>query len=331
MDAPVRAQGLAPGTVNGEVRPTVETEPVPSDGDAADDPAVWVNPDDPTRSAVIATDKKSGLLVYDLDGSQLQYLPEGEFNNVDVRTVPGRSGPLVVAGERSGNAIGVFELEPGSRQLRNVSAGGLEPGVEVYGSCLYLSPDTGRLYVFVTSKSGDVEQWELVDDGSGRVAGQQVRTFALDSQTEGCVADDEVGQVYVSEEAVGIWKLGAEPGDPGEGTLVAEVADGGPLAADVEGLTLTTRPDGTGYLIASSQGNDSLVVYAREGDNPFVLSFRILGGMGVDGVTHADGVDAVAADLGPAFPSGVLVVQDSENDEGNQNFKLVPLDQILPG
>ena len=35
--------------------------------------------------------------------------------------------------------------------------------------------------------------------------------------------------------------------------------------------------------------------------------------------------------LGASFPSGVFVAQDGENDEGKQNFKLVPLDQILPG
>jgi 3-phytase len=36
----------------------VETEPVPSSGDAADDPAIWVHPGDPARSLVLGTDKK---------------------------------------------------------------------------------------------------------------------------------------------------------------------------------------------------------------------------------------------------------------------------------
>src|SRR5262245_41831515 len=35
---------------------TVETDPVPNGGDAADDPAIWVNPNDPAQSAIIGTD-----------------------------------------------------------------------------------------------------------------------------------------------------------------------------------------------------------------------------------------------------------------------------------
>ena len=63
---------------------TVETEPVPSGGDAADDPAIWVHPSDPAESTIIGTDKQGGLVVYDLAGKQLQYLPDGKMDNVDL-------------------------------------------------------------------------------------------------------------------------------------------------------------------------------------------------------------------------------------------------------
>lgn len=315
-----------------EVRATVETEPVPHGGDAADDPAVWVNPTDPAASAVIGTDKQGGLLVYDLDGQQLQYLPVGEVNNVDVRPAGQGLGdrPLVVTGNRSDDSLGVYELDPDTRQLRDVAAGRLAPGLEVYGSCLYSSAGTGRLFAFVTSKSGRVVQFELFDDGSGRVDGEQVRAFDLDSQIEGCVADDELGQLYVGEEDVGIWRYDAEPDAGDQRTAVAEVSRSGPLVADVEGLTLAAGPDGTGYLIASSQGDDSYAVYRRDGDNEFVTSFRVVGGPDVDGAEDTDGLVAAAVPLGPDFPAGVLVVQDGENDGGDQNFKLVPLDRLLP-
>src|SRR5919198_762706 len=56
---------------DGVAHASVETTPVPHDGDAADDAAVWVDPHDPGRSTVIGTDKKGGLAVYDLDGRQL--------------------------------------------------------------------------------------------------------------------------------------------------------------------------------------------------------------------------------------------------------------------
>ena len=68
-----------------EVVATVETDPVPDGGDAADDPAIWIHPAHPSQSLIIGTDKLSGLAVYDLDGHEVQFLPDGMLNNVDVR------------------------------------------------------------------------------------------------------------------------------------------------------------------------------------------------------------------------------------------------------
>ena len=62
-----------------------ETEPVPHDGDAADDPAIWVDRDDPGRSTIIATDKLGGVGVYDLSGRQLHFYADSRPNNVDIR------------------------------------------------------------------------------------------------------------------------------------------------------------------------------------------------------------------------------------------------------
>jgi 3-phytase len=334
-----RAAASAPaasGVVAEEVSATVETEPVPHEGDAADDPAVWVNPVDPSLSAVVATDKDGGLLVYDLAGRQLQYLEVGDMNNVDLRpaaegfTLGGRPVVLVVAGNRKPNSLGVFELDPATRQLRDVAGAAIEPDIEVYGSCMYRSADTGKVYVFVNSKTGEVQQWELTDDGSGRVVGEQVRSFRVESQPEGCVADDELGHLYLGEEGRGIWKFGAEPDAGDTGDLIAAAADSGPLVPDVEGLAIAARPDGTGYLIASSQGDSSYAVYEREGEHAYVGSFRIRDGSGIDGTSDTDGIDVAATPLGASFPSGVFVAQDGENDGQTQNYKLVPLEQIFP-
>ena len=51
----------------------------------------------------------------------------------------------------------------------------------------------------------------------------------------------------------------------------------------------------------------------------------------VDAVTGSDGIEVSTANLGPAFPNGAFVTQDDSNDGLNQNFKLVPLEQILGG
>jgi 3-phytase len=312
------------------VMATVETDPVPNGGDAADDPAIWVNPNDPAQSVIIGTDKRGGLAVYELSGKQIQYLPDGQMDNVDLRDgfkLGGQTVAIVTASNRKDNSIAIYKINPQSRTLENVAARKIKHGLTVYGMCMYRSAKTGKIYYFGTSKSGEVEQWELFES-NGKVDAKKARNFKLGSVVEGCVADDELGHFYVAEEAVGIWKFGAEPETGSEHTQVAKVGDGH-LFADVEGLAIAYGKDGAGYLIASSQGNHSYVVYRREGNNEFVKKFRVSAGEGVDGCEETDGIDVTTANLGPSFPHGVFVVQDGFNDKGNQNFKLVPLQTIV--
>ncbi len=308
---------------------TVETDPVPHGGDAADDPAIWIHPTDPTKSTIIGSDKQGGLAVYDLSGKQLQYLPDGLMDNVDIRdgfALGGQKVAIVTASNRKDNSIAIYKVNAATRMLEPAAARVVKHGMTVYGMCMYRSGKTGKFFYFGTSKSGDVEQYELVDAG-GKVDAKKVRNFNVGTVIEGCVADDELGHFYVAEEAVGIWKYGAEPEAGAQRTQVDKV--GANLKADVEGLTIAYGPDGKGYLIVSSQGDYSYVVYRREGNNEFVRKFRIGNGEGVDGAEETDGIDVTTANLGPAFPNGVFVVQDGFNDKGNQNFKLVPLQAIV--
>lgn len=312
------------------VMATIETDPVPNGGDAADDPAIWVNPNDPAQSTIIGTDKRGGLAVYDLSGKQIQYLSDGQMDNVDLRDgfkLGGQTVAIVTASNRKDNSIAIYKINSQTRTLENVAARKIKHGLAVYGMCMYRSAKTGKIYYFGTSKSGDVEQWELFES-DGKVDAKKVRNIKLGSTVEGCVADDELGNFYVAEEAVGIWKFGAEPEAGSDHRQVARVGDGR-LFADVEGLTIAYGKDGAGYLMASSQGNHSYVVYRRDGNNEFVKNFRVGAGAGVDGCEETDGIDVTTANLGPAFPYGVFVVQDGFNDKGNQNFKLVPLQTIV--
>jgi 3-phytase len=313
------------------VHATVETDPVPHGGDAADDPAIWVNPSDPAQSTIIGTDKQGGLAVYDLSGKQLQYLPDGLMDNVDLRDgfmIGGRKTAIVTASNRKDNTIAIYKVNPQTRLLEPAAARAVKHGIAIYGSCMYRSAKSGNLYYFGTSKSGDVEQFELVDNGAGKVDAKSVRTFKVGTVVEGCVADDEHGHFYVAEEAVGIWKYGAEP-DAGTTRTQVDKTGGGHLMADVEGLAIAYGKDGKGHLIVSSQGNYSYVVYKREGNNEFVRKFRVGNGETIDGAEETDGIDVTTANLGPAFPQGVFVVQDGFNDKGNQNFKLVPFQMII--
>jgi 3-phytase len=316
------------------VSATVQTDPVRNSGDAADDPTIWVNPTDPSLSTVIGTDKKGGLAVYGLDGQEIQYLPVGRMNNVDIRAdfnLGGEPTALVTAGNRTNNTLAIFRVNPSTRKLEDVSARQITTG-SVYGSCMYQSNVSGRSYYFVNSKTGAVEQWELFETSQGKVDAKRVRTFSVGSQTEGCVADDELGHLYIGEEAVGIWKYSAEPTGTSARTQVDTTGPGGNLAADVEGLTIARTGPGTGYLMASSQGDSTFVMYDRAGDNRFVKRFEIVSADPIDKVTGTDGIDVTTANLGPRFPHGVFVTQDDKNTKptANQNYKLVPLERIIP-
>ena len=63
---PVPAEPVLP-----EVAAVRQTDPVGRQGDAADDPAIWIHPTQPEKSRVLGTNKKQGLLAYDLDGKLL--------------------------------------------------------------------------------------------------------------------------------------------------------------------------------------------------------------------------------------------------------------------
>jgi 3-phytase len=314
----VAAQAAAPPS---EVSATVETQPVAHSGDAADDVAIWVHPTNASASTVIGTDKLGALHVYDLAGRQLQALPVGEANNIDLR------GNLVTFANRTDNTLEIYRVVPGTRRLSDAAARSIATGMQVYGSCMYRSW-AGTNYVFVTSTTGEVQQWRLRPTRYGTWDARLVRSFAVGSKAEGCVADDAPGNLYVGQETEGIWRYGADPGDGSTRVLVAATSASGPLVSNVEGLALVRGAAGSGYLIVSSQGNNSFAVYRRKAPHAFVTSFKVVNGNGIDGVTGTDGIDVATAPLGPLFPSGVFIAQDQTNDGGNQNFKLVPYEQL---
>jgi myo-inositol-hexaphosphate 3-phosphohydrolase len=250
---------------------------------------------------------------------------------VDLRynfPLDGESVALVTAGNTGNNSIAIYKVDESTRQLVDVAASVITVNIpHVYGSCMYHSSVDGKYYVFINAKTGNVEQWELFDNGSGLVTATSVRTFDVGLQVEGCVADDELAKFYIGEEDTGIWKYGAEPGD-GTARTSVDNTTGGHLDADVEGLTLYYASDGTGYLIASSQGADEYVVYEREGNNSYVATFEIIAGNGIDAVDGTDGIDVTNFPLGSGFPQGAFIAQDDANNVGNQNYKLVPWEDV---
>ncbi|RCG32310.1 hydrolase [Sphaerisporangium album] len=174
-----------------------------------------------------------------------------------------------------------------------------------------------------------------------------------DPQVEGMVVDQDADVLYAGQEDVGIWRVRAdltgtprlvdrvrEYGVPAtydpeteECTPGADPGYGGRhLSADVEGLTIYYRRGGKGYLLASSQGDDTYAVYRREGANSYLGGFRVGAHRDVDGAEVSDGATVLNVPLG-AFGTGLFVTHDGVNtpavpDRENTDFKYVKWDKI---
>lgn len=306
------------------VKPLVETEPVGRHGDAADDPAIWVHPYNASHSLILGTNKKVGLQVYNLNGKLLQALNLGRLNNVDLRSsvkLTEKTIHIAAASNRDHNSISLFTIDEQSQKLSFVGEIAT-PLQEIYGLCLY-QPSANLLYAFANSKDGLVIQYQI----DATFHGREVRRFTIDSQPEGCVADDSSQQLFVGEEDVGVWVLNAEPNTDTTLHQVATVGD--VIKDDVEGLALYhDNNSGETLLIISSQGNNSYVVVEAAAPHKLRGQFRIglNAELGIDGASETDGLEVISANLGNEWSRGILVVQDGRNrmPEETQNFKLVP-------
>lgn len=319
------------------VTPDRETQPVNHFGDAADDPAIWVNQREPENSRILGTDKKGALNSYTLSGELVQSLAIGRVNNVDVGLNVKRNTmakaetariDIAVASNRSQNSLSVLWFDSdGILAHRGEISTGLK---DIYGMCLFVVD--GTAHVIANDTSGQFEHYVLTFNDSAPVRATLTQTFALPSQPEGCVVDPKTLTAYIGEEGVGIWMLDVST-TRSTPRLVAPI--NAPVEADIEGLALYDV-DGKRYLIASSQGNNRYAIYdttALSGTNASASTLPFLGliqieadlNTGVDGVSETDGLEASNADFGGIFSEGLWVVQDGRNvmPSEKQNFKLI--------
>ena len=312
---PITSWLAAPVTASGETVP-VGT----ADEDAADDPAIWRNADDPEASLIVATDKKAGLYVYGLDGQIRDFDPAGNLNNVDLADM-GEQGVIVVASNRNDlaqAALQLYRLDTVGAKLEPL---GTVPGGagEGYGLCLLKQGDT--LLAYSALKDGTVAEFRI-ELGDGAPRSVPLRRMKLATQIEGCIADPRDGTLYIGEENVGIWRFAA---GATAGQLVAAI-DNLQLVADVEGLALRPEGENGGYLVASSQGDNTYALFSLPGMEP-AGRFRIAAGE-FGATEETDGIDLVMGSFGPKYPDGLFVAQDGINGSEAQNFKLVSWKQI---
>lgn len=302
------------------VEPMVSTAPTAGN---ADDPAIWIHPDDPARSVIIGTDKDEGIYVWDMNGNQLQHIEQGTAtNNVDVRydvQLGGQSVDVAAANLRDAGKLAVFTVNPNYTgddvltQIADRSSSNNDIQDDSYGFGLYRRPSDGALFVFERPKNrGEIRQYRIEDDGSGNgVTVTAVRDLNYNGGTaEGFVADDELGHIYIAEEGEGVHKYRADPDQGDDDVLLTFATDDG-ISGDREGIALYACSDGTGYLILSSQGNSRFKVYERQGNNQFVKTINPRDNNGDDGL-GTDGLDVTSFGASSDLPNGFLVAHDED-------------------
>jgi 3-phytase len=316
------------------------TEPLPQD---VDDPAVWINRTDPSKSLVLGTMKVASpdgaLAVYGLDGKVRQLLKgPNRPNNVDVEyglDIDASPTDIAVVTERLGRRLRAYAIAADGSGLRDISSGQMpilagaagDEGAPM-GVGLYRRPKDGAVFAIVSPKTGPKNdylwQYRLADDGTGRIKATFVRRFGTFSglgEIEAVAVDDELGFVYYADEGAGIHKWHADPDAAGADKELALFATTG-YQQDREGLGIYALGDGKGYIVSVDQlqGESIFHIYRREGESgkPHDHSaelFRFQGG--ADGT---DGLDVTSGALGPEFPDGMVIAMNS----ASRNFLMFP-------
>lgn len=312
-----QAAQLIKGLPPVQVTAAGETDPVGTGrADAADDPAIWVDPANPNHALIIATDKKAGIHVYDLTGKGRAFLTGGLVNNVDV------SGNIIVASDRNDGVnahLAVFRLDPATPSLTALGRAPAGSG-EAYGLCLKKTAPGAPITAALIIKDGTVRVGTLTVDSAAPSFAVEWE-YKIPTQSEGCVFDGDT--LYVGEEDAGIWQL-VPNGKTATARMVAPV-DNQRLVADVEGLA-TIDHKGQRYLLASSQGDNAYAVFKLPGVE-YVGRFAVAAGK-FGATSETDGIEAVAGNFGPDYPDGLFLAQDGDNAPKAQNFKLVRWDLI---
>jgi len=314
--------GTAPALATGpRVSPTRVSEPVSKD---SDDPAIWINPQDPAQSLILGTDKGGKVYVFDLQGriqADKTITGLGRPNNVDVEyglMLNGKAIDIAVVTDRNRRLLRVFSLP----DMQAIDGGGIPAFVGAaerrpMGIGLYKRPSDGAIFAIVSRKGGPsgayLWQYRLRDRGDGTVAMDKVRAFGKFTgghEIEAIVVDDELGHVYYADETAGIRQYPADPDAAAANKELALFAREG-FADDHEGLSIYPTGTGTGYLLASDQQADRFQIFRREGtaDDPYRHQWVKT----VYLSTHdSDGSEATAVPLGKDFPCGLFVAMSED-------------------
>ena len=304
-----------------EIVPDIITENTLHD---TDDPAIWVNSKDASKSIIFGTDKDTDGAIYafDLDGKIIENKTIRNIkrpNNIDLeygfKINDSTKVDIIAFTERETKKMRLYSVS----DMKVLDNGGFpvfenenEPEFDApMGIALYKSPKTDDVYAIVGRKNwprdGYLHQYLISSDSLG-MHSKLVRTFGSFSgkkEIEAIAVDNENGIVYYSDEMYGIRKYHAEP-SAGDKEIYA--FGGEYFKRDIEGIAIAKYEDKS-FLIVSNQQAHTFCIFDLK-TNEFIKELNL-------GTLETDGCDVTPLALGDKFPNGLFV---SMNDEMNFYF-----------
>lgn len=316
------------------VKATIVTEKSLND---TDDPAIWINFSDPSKSLVLGTDKgdsTGAIYVYNLEGkidSSLSAFNLQRPNNIDVEygyQHGNETIDIAVFTERGRNCVRVFSLP----DMKAIDNGGIpvfegDSLRDPMGIGLYKDPASKLIYAIVSRKTGPdgsyLWQYLLETNKNDFVTGKKVREFGAFSglkEIEAIAVDDALGHVYCSDEGYGIRQYFAHPDSSGQQLSVFGTTG---FSDDQEGISIFPTGDSTGYILVSDQGANKFHIFTREGtsENPYehtllkVLQFDTM---------DSDGSEITTFPLNDTYKNGLFVAMSTD-----QTFHFYKVEDIF--
>lgn len=302
-----------------QIAPNIITEKTKHD---SDDPAIWINKEDPSESIVFGTDKHidGAIYAFDLNGKIIEEKTIRGIkrpNNVDVgynfMLNDSLKVDLLAFTERERKQIRIFSI-PDMKPLDN---GGFpvfedEDNTDFQypmGIAFYSSPVDGSMYVVVGRKKGPkvnyLYQYKMIPRALG-ISLELVRKFGNFSgkkEIEAIAVDNDSGFIYYSDERHCVRKYFAEPS---KGNEELGCFGGDTFSGDIEGIAIVTYKKGEGYIIVSNQKKGTFNIFTRSG-NEFVKEINL-------GTTQTDGCEVVTTPLNSRFKTGLFVAMNNKNN-----------------
>lgn len=304
----------------GRLRPDFITDKTAVD---TDDPAIWINYQDPLASLILGTDKgdtNGGIYVFDLQGKLLHDksitgLPRP--NNIDIAygfPFGGDTIDIAVFTQRNADNIRVLRLP----DLQFIDGGGIpvfegEAIRAPMGVALYHEPAMGGLTAIISRKGGPdgsyLWQYRLVEK-NGQVQTELLRSFGAfkgGKEIEAIAVDQAAGYVYYADEGAGIRKYYASAAASSEELAIFGQQE---FREDHEGISIYPTGERTGYILVSDQQANQFQVFSREAPHQRLAIIPV-------STRDSDGSELSAFSFGNLYPKGFFVAMST-----NRTFQI---------